>query len=169
MTASARSSRDPKRSSSTRKRAGSKTAATKRSAAKPAAMRPRAAAKPAVAPVAPPGPAVMHALRSVLEAYSPALRVARDEAGTYELSTNKPYEGKPMFFGAVTVRKGYVSFYLMPVSVFPELLEGISPQLREHMHGESCFNFRSVDLRLIQELAGLTAAGLDLFQQADLA
>ncbi len=160
MTESSRSPRDAKRA----------TPAPKPAAAKPRATRPRATARPAATPSrTKPSPAVMYALRSVLEAYAPALHVARDEAGTYELSTTKPYQGKPMFFGAVTARKEHVSFYLMPVTVFPELLEGISPQLRERLHGTSHFNFTTVDLRLIQELAGLTAAGLDLFQQADLA
>jgi hypothetical protein len=47
----------------------------------------------------------------------------------------------------------------MPVYVKPELLDGISPELRARMQGKSCFNFKSVEPALFKELAKLTKAG----------
>ena len=186
MTPSAKSPRDPKRRATSRKpTAASRPATRTRPAAtprsrpaaargeRPDAARTAPAATGQQAAPAPPAagadPAVMRPLRALLEACAPALVVQRDDPAMYELATRKPYQGKPMFFGAVAARKGYVSFHLMPIYVFPELLNGISPELRERLHGKSCFNFRDVSPKLLQELAGLTVAGLDLFQQADLA
>jgi hypothetical protein len=44
------------------------------------------------------------------------------------------------------VRKGksYVSFHLIPVYMFPDLLKGLSPALEKRMQGKSCFNFKTV-------------------------
>ncbi|MEM7736150.1 MAG: hypothetical protein AAF267_10200 [Deinococcota bacterium] len=59
-----------------------------------------------------------------------------------------------------------MSFYLMPVYVFPELLGGISPKLKKRMQGKSCFNFKQVDADLFEELRQLTAAGYQRYQEA---
>ncbi len=44
----------------------------------------------------------------------------------------------------------------MPVYVNPALLEAISPELRKRMQGKSCFNFKTIDMQLFEELAALT-------------
>jgi hypothetical protein len=69
-----------------------------------------------------------------------------------------------LFFAGLRQQKNYVSFYLMPVYVYPELLEGISPGLKKRMQGKSCFNFKSVDEPLFQELARLARAGYSRYQ-----
>jgi hypothetical protein len=70
---------------------------------------------------------------------------------------------KAVFFGAAHVKKNYVSFYLMPVYMFPELLTDVSPELKKHMQGKSCFNFKKVEPDLFKELASLTHKGFDQF------
>ena len=72
---------------------------------------------------------------------------------------------KPLFFGAVQVKKSYVSIHLMPVYFNPELLENISGSLRERMQGKSCFNFKDVDPSLLIELAELTKAGYAKYKE----
>lgn len=52
--------------------------------------------------------------------------------------------------------------------VFPELLDGISPELKKRMQGKSCFNFKAVDRELVRELEALTKAGFERFKGADL-
>jgi len=42
---------------------------------------------------------------------------------------------KQLFFAAVKIGKTSVSFYLMPVYVFPDLTENISPELKKRMQG----------------------------------
>ncbi len=44
----------------------------------------------------------------------------------------------------------------MPVYMYPDLLEGISPELKKRMQGKSCFNFKTLDDAQVEELARLT-------------
>ena len=73
---------------------------------------------------------------------------------------------KPLFFAAAQIKKNYVSYHLMPIYVFPELITDLSPSLRQRMQGKSCFNFRSVNPPLMLELEMLTAAGMAKYRQA---
>lgn len=54
--------------------------------------------------------------------------------------------------------KRYGSYYLMPVYVDPALVQTISPDLKRHIQGKSCFSFTKVDERLFAELDVLTRA-----------
>lgn len=76
--------------------------------------------------------------------------------------------GKDVWFGAVRQGKRYVSYHLMPVYVFPDLLENLSAELKKHMQGKSCFNFTREDETLFEELAGLTQKGYERFRAAGL-
>jgi hypothetical protein len=62
-----------------------------------------------------------------------------------------------LFFGKVEIGKRYVGFHLMPVYMHPDLLDGVSPELRKRMQGKSCFNFTRTDPALLAELSDLTA------------
>jgi hypothetical protein len=53
----------------------------------------------------------------------------------------------------------------MPVYMYPELLQDISPELKKRMQGKSCFNFKKVEPGLFQELTELTRKGAEKFQQ----
>lgn len=103
---------------------------------------------------------VFTALRAILSPYAAELDVQVDTPSEFSLdSRHRMKNGKPLFFGAVQVKKNYVSFHLMPVYVEPKLLAGLSADLRKRMQGKSCFNFTQVDRRLFEELATLTRAG----------
>lgn len=64
--------------------------------------------------------------------------------------------GKPLWFGAVTAKKNYVSYHLMPLYDDPTLGDGMSVALAKRRQGKSCFNFKSIDPALFAELAALT-------------
>ena len=105
-------------------------------------------------------------LRAILARHAAALEVTRDDDEQLSLDTAHVMKnGSPLFFGAVQVKKRYVSFHLMPVYVKPELLDGISPKLRKRMQGKSCFNFTKVDPELFAELASLTDAGFTSYRE----
>jgi len=53
----------------------------------------------------------------------------------------------------------------MPVYMYPDLLETISPALKKRMQGKSCFNFKNVDENLFSELETLTRLGFERFKQ----
>jgi hypothetical protein len=105
-------------------------------------------------------------LWAILLPYAGTLAVTVNTDDEFHLNTRHIQKNKkPLFFGAVQVRKNYVSFHLMPVYVRSELLEGISPKLRVRMQGKSCFNFTKVDKTLFGELAELTEAGFASYKE----
>jgi hypothetical protein len=107
---------------------------------------------------------VFRQLRSMLEPFAERLIVTADSADSYMLDTAYVEQWKkPLFFGGAQIKKHYVSYHLMPVYAFPDLLDGISPQLKKRMQGKSCFNFTTLDPALSQELAELTARGFERF------
>jgi hypothetical protein len=46
------------------------------------------------------------------------------------------------------------------------LLDGVSKELKARMQGKSCFNFKTIDEPLFQELEQLTVAGLAAWKKA---
>ena len=50
--------------------------------------------------------------------------------------------------------------------MYPELLDGASPELKARMQGKSCFNFKAVEPALFKELAALAKKGAERFKQA---
>src|SRR5215213_4545251 len=109
---------------------------------------------------------VFQHLKSILQPYAENLTVKTDSANTYHL--DGPYSEmwkKELFFGSTQIKKNYVSFYLMPVYMYPELLKDISPELKKHMQGKSCFNFKKVESALFRELAALTRKGAEKFKE----
>jgi hypothetical protein len=114
-------------------------------------------------------PILFDRLKALLVPYAPALKVTEDQTGRYALETGYSEQWKkPLFFGSAVIQKNYVSFYLMPVYIYPDLLEGISPALKKRMQGKSCFNFKQVDEALLTELETLTRQSFALFQREDL-
>jgi hypothetical protein len=108
-------------------------------------------------------------LRAILLPYAASLRVIHDEPGEYYLETGYSEKWKkPLFFGSVAIKKNYVSCYLMPVYMYPDLLDGVSPALKKRMQGKSCFNFKQVDEALLAELEALTRQSYARFQQEGL-
>ena len=108
---------------------------------------------------------VFTGLRAILAPYAAQLVATKDEPAELYLNTRHLQKNKtPLFFGAVQLKKAYVSFHLMPVYLQPGLLQGLSPGLSARMQGKSCFNFKQVDEALFTELAALTAAGFDSYR-----
>lgn len=111
-------------------------------------------------------PFVFEQLKSILKPYAKNLTVKTDTADTYYI--DGPYSEKwrkELFFGSAQIKKNYVSFYLMPVYMYPELLKDISPELKKHMQGKSCFNFKKEEPQLFDELRDLTQKGVEKFKQ----
>ncbi len=113
-------------------------------------------------------PLVFEHLKNILKPFEPKLNVTADTPSVYSL--DGPYSEKwqkQLFFGSAQIKKNYVSFYLMPVYMFPDLLKGVSPELKKHMQGKSCFNFKKVEPALFEELAGLTGKGMERFHTSE--
>jgi len=114
-------------------------------------------------------PLVFEKLRSILKPYEKSLAVKADSVNAYYL--DGPYSEKwkkELFFGSAQIKKNYVSFYLMPVYMYPDLLKEISHELKKHMQGKSCFNFKKVEPELFHELADLAKKSYERFQKEEL-
>ena len=109
-------------------------------------------------------PLVFEQLKSILKPYAKGLTVKAESMDTYYL--DGPYNEKwkkELFFRSAQIKKNYVSFYLMPVYMYPDLLKNISPELKKHMQGKSCFNFKNVEPELFKELSTLARKGYKRF------
>ena len=102
---------------------------------------------------------VFDALRDRMLRSGDGMDVAKDEAGNLVLKTrwNEPGKKEPAWFGAVQLKKNYVSCHLMPLYALPSLFEQVSTELRKRMQGKSCFNFKKVEPELFDALEQLTA------------
>lgn len=111
--------------------------------------------------------AVFEALKDIMARYEPKLVVVADDDKRYYLNTAiiHPKNKKPIAFGAVCKMKSYVSYHLFPVYMCRDLIESMSPELKKHMQGKACFNFKEVDKAVFKELAKLTKAGFDRFKK----
>lgn len=108
-------------------------------------------------------PGIYRQLRAIIEAYAPHMRVTVDSDLGYSLDTHHVMEnGQPLFFSSVTIRKNYVSFHLMPVYVFPDLLDDAG-DVRKRMQGKSCFNFRHIDDAQLSALDVLVRRGYERY------
>jgi hypothetical protein len=118
-------------------------------------------------PAAPAFATVFAALRAILERQAGRLRVKEDSAAAYCLEGGKhPTHGKPFPIAWVAVGKAYVSFHHMGVYARPDLLQGVSKELKARMQGKSCFNFTAVDPVLLAELEDLSARAFAAFREA---
>lgn len=95
-------------------------------------------------------------------------KVVTDSPGSLVLHAPIPNPAKPkeaLWFGAVQLKKTYVSYHLMPVYSHQELRERVSPELGKRMQGKSCFNFKKPEPALFDELEQLTVDGARLYEK----
>ena len=109
---------------------------------------------------------VFENFKSILKPYAKKMTVKFDTEEHYYLDGAYSEKWKKeLFFASTQVKKNYVSFYLMPVYIQPDLLKNISPELKKHMQGKSCFNFKKVEKSLFEELSQLTKQGFERFMK----
>lgn len=111
--------------------------------------------------------AIFQRLKSILKKYESSLIVKTDKEDMYYLDTEyvMKFNKANLLFGSVVREKDEVKFYLNPVILFPELLEGISSGLQENMDGKPFFSFSTMDETLFTELEELTKKGVEKFQR----
>jgi len=67
------------------------------------------------------------------------------------------------WFAGVRPGKGTAKLMLLPIKSHPELLEGISPELRRRLAGDALFTLKAGDEGLLPDLARLVAAAFDTY------
>jgi hypothetical protein len=76
--------------------------------------------------------AVYDELKKLMQPYAKGALKAHEKPGEFQV-IGQPVpqtKGRDVWFGAVRLGKAYVSYHLMPVYALPELLDGISPELK---------------------------------------
>ena len=107
---------------------------------------------------------VYNRLRPILDPYVPKMAVVQDnERGVYLNTHAAMKNGQPLFFASIAINKNYVSFYVFPVYMYPDLLDDIG-LLKKRMQGKSCFNFRKVDDEQIEGMRLLVERGYERLQ-----
>jgi hypothetical protein len=61
------------------------------------------------------------------------------------------------WFAGVSEGNGVMRFFLLPMHAHPELLDGLSPELRKRKTGASLFSFKTIDENQLAELEALVA------------
>ena len=103
-------------------------------------------------------------LKNILSKYSKKMNVREDNSKSYVLVG--PYSEKfkrDLWFGAVLIKKNYVSYHLVPIYMYKNLSKEIPQSLKKRMQGKSCFNFNKIDERLFKQLELLTDKAFDMF------
>jgi len=101
--------------------------------------------------------AVFAALQQILSPYKNEFAVKIDKPGNCYLETRTAgFNGRHLFFAGAKIKKNYVSFYLPPLYMFPDLSQRISPALHKLRQGQSCFNLTGFDQECFDELNRLT-------------
>jgi hypothetical protein len=105
-----------------------------------------------------------------MQQYEPHLTLkVSTEDNYYLVAPHSPKWKTEVMFGAVQIKKNYVSYYLMPLYMYPEMIHDMSRILRRRMHGKSCFNFNKMESdELFAELAAYTARGFERFRVENL-
>ena len=89
---------------------------------------------------------IFTALRALLGDYQGDFVVKTDKPNHCCLETRAPsLNGRRLLFASAKIKKNYVSYYLPPLYMFPELASRMSPGLRGRLQGQSCFNFTALD------------------------
>jgi hypothetical protein len=115
-------------------------------------------------------------LRGLLQAHAVDFSVSQDSGERYGLeapvgpATLEAWGGKAKIpripIAWVELRKNYVSYHLMGIEGNAKLTSNLSEPLRAHMQGKTCFNFKTVDETLVEELRRVTAESLRSLKRA---
>ena len=109
-------------------------------------------------------PADLAALQARLEA---VLDPYRDRLEAFDLY-GAPYLRRPGakahdWFAGVSEGTGVIRFFLLPMHHHPDLLDGISPELRKRKTGASLFAFKTLDDAGLAELEALVGRAFDRY------
>jgi hypothetical protein len=108
---------------------------------------------------------VFAALRPVFAPHESAMTLQVNQPGKFYLvSRTMMHNKKPVWFGGLEIKKNYVSLHLVPVYMYAELTNAISPELKKRKQGKGCFNFDKVPApEIVKELTALTKKGAEFF------
>jgi hypothetical protein len=110
--------------------------------------------------------AAFDALRDILRRHAGGMIVQTDTPTDLIVATRAlAPNGKPMWFGCVSVKKTAVTFHLMPLYFNPKLQGTVPAELLVRQQGKTCFNFKRPDTTLFELIDDLTRRGRAAWEQ----
>jgi hypothetical protein len=92
-------------------------------------------------------PAAFEQLREILRRHADGMTVLKDEPNDFTVITRAIGPNKkPIWFGAVMMKKSAVTYHLFPLYFNPALQATVSPELAKRKQGKTCF-WRGFPLR----------------------
>ncbi|MBX2965599.1 MAG: hypothetical protein KF845_05590 [Cyclobacteriaceae bacterium] len=112
-------------------------------------------------------------LTGLLKPYEKYFEVRANTSTEYELWTthifritnNRARYQKGALFAAVVIRKTFVTFFLYPVYLFPDLKNNMNERLKPLLTSGSCFHFKKNEELPLSELNDLIDEGLKLYKE----
>jgi hypothetical protein len=102
----------------------------------------------------------------ILQRHASGMIVLTDTPTEYSLATPAQVSvGKPLWFGAVMLKKSAVTYHLMPLYFNPKLQSAVPESLQRRKQGKTCFNFQRPDAELFTQLDKLTRLARDGFER----
>ena len=99
-------------------------------------------------------------LERILDPYRDRL----EPATIYNIPTLRRHGAKAQdWFAFVKPASKHVSFFLLPIHTWPDLVEPLSPALRTRLTGKSVFNFKVLDAAEMTELETLVARAFERY------
>jgi len=114
---------------------------------------------------------IFQTIRAVLQPYAAlGFNNRINSETTYDLwsDTEVVVSGKKrneMYFAAVTIHKGHVGLYYMPVYAEPEMKKVFDPALLKLLKGKSCFHIKKLDEPLLAHIEAALAEGYRLYKE----
>lgn len=114
---------------------------------------------------------IFQTIRAEMQPYATEGFDARVNKDTiYELWSEKEVEidGRKkngVYFAGLTIRKGYVGFYYMPVYAETEIKAIFHPSLLKLLKGKACFHIKQLDDQLVGQITDALAIGFKLYKQ----
>jgi hypothetical protein len=111
-------------------------------------------------------PAAFQQLREILRQHTDGMIVLKDKPNDFTVITQAIGPNKkPIWFGAVMMKKSAVTYHLFPLYFNPALQATVSPELAKRKQGKTCFNFQRPDDGLFAQIEALTQRGRECFEK----
>ncbi len=107
-------------------------------------------------------------LKDMLHAQAPALRIRHDEAEKFEAcGTKEVMQGKQKvdghYFASVIPKAKDIRLYFFPIYTHVDEFS-ISPDLKKFLKGKSCFHIKKLTPEVEEEVKGMIAKGVALYE-----
>jgi len=112
------------------------------------------------------------AIKELLIAQDPALRVRHDEAKKFEVcGTKEVMQGKQKvdghYFASVIPKQKDIRLYFFPIYTHVDEYS-LSPEMKKCLKGKSCFHIKKLSEEMETELRGMIEKGVKLYENDSL-